>query len=122
MKLTPEQIAVITDAVQRSLLSEDWDEIQDKTLADLCAVNQDALMDDLAEDDPRDAAHRPGMIASVKTYDTLLNTSRADDILSSALCDYKPVEGDPSVRVCMRHDPELGLYGDELCPQDKSHG
>jgi hypothetical protein len=30
-------------------------------------------------------------------------------------CDYQPVEGDPAIRVCVTHDPEFGLYGDELC-------
>jgi hypothetical protein len=30
-------------------------------------------------------------------------------------CDYQPVEGDPAVRVCVTHDPDLGLYGDEQC-------
>lgn len=30
-------------------------------------------------------------------------------------CDYQPAEGDPAIRVCVTHDPDLGLYGDEEC-------
>jgi hypothetical protein len=30
-------------------------------------------------------------------------------------CDYRPVAGDPAIRVCAAHDPELGLYGGEFC-------
>jgi hypothetical protein len=33
-------------------------------------------------------------------------------------CNYQPVEGDPAIVVCVTHDPEFGLYGDEWCPQD----
>lgn len=36
----------------------------------------------------------------------------------AAPCDYQPVDGDPAIRVCMTHDPELGLYGDEWCAHD----
>jgi hypothetical protein len=35
------------------------------------------------------------------------------------LCDYQPVEGDPAITVCVTHNPDLGLYGDEWCEQDK---
>lgn len=33
-----------------------------------------------------------------------------------AACKYLPVPGDPAIRVCVTHDPDYGLYGDELCP------
>jgi hypothetical protein len=36
----------------------------------------------------------------------------------AARCAYQPAEGDPAVRVCVTHDPGLGLYGDEWCAQD----
>lgn len=32
-----------------------------------------------------------------------------------AACDYQPAEGDPAIRVCVTHDRDLGLYGDEDC-------
>jgi hypothetical protein len=41
------------------------------------------------------------------------------DPSAPARCDYQPVDGDPAIRVCATHDPELGLYGDERCAQDK---
>jgi hypothetical protein len=37
-------------------------------------------------------------------------------------CEYVPVEGDPAIRVCVTHDPEFGLYGDELCRFDGQNG
>ena len=37
-------------------------------------------------------------------------------------CRYEPVEGDPAIRICVTHDPELGLYGDELCRFDGQDG
>jgi hypothetical protein len=36
----------------------------------------------------------------------------------AARCDYQQVDGDPAIRVCVTHDPEFGLYGDEWCAQD----
>lgn len=32
-----------------------------------------------------------------------------------AACDYQPAEGDPAIRVCVTHDRNLGLHGDEDC-------
>lgn len=37
---------------------------------------------------------------------------------TTAQCQYEQVDGDPAIRVCVTHDPELGLYGDEWCPED----
>jgi hypothetical protein len=37
-------------------------------------------------------------------------------------CRYEPVEGDPAIRICVTHDPEFGLYGDELCRFDGQDG
>lgn len=28
---------------------------------------------------------------------------------------YEQVPGDPAIRVCVTHNPEFGLYGDEEC-------
>jgi hypothetical protein len=32
-------------------------------------------------------------------------------------CDYQRVEGDPAIRVCLAHNPDFGLYDDEVCVQ-----
>lgn len=32
-----------------------------------------------------------------------------------AACRYEQDTGDPAVRVCLTHAPDLGLYGDEAC-------
>lgn len=37
---------------------------------------------------------------------------------ASERCRYEPVEGAPAIRICVTHDPEFGLYGDELCRFD----
>jgi hypothetical protein len=37
-------------------------------------------------------------------------------------CKYEPVEGDPAIRICVTHDPEFGLFGDELCRFDGQDG
>lgn len=39
----------------------------------------------------------------------------ARNLSVQAPCRYEPVEGDPAIRVCVTHDPDLGLYGDESC-------
>lgn len=79
--LTTEQIQAITDAVLREVSTDNtWEEIKDHTLADLCSINQDALIDDLFENDPRDVEHFPSMISHVKIYDELLGTQRAGEI------------------------------------------
>lgn len=32
-------------------------------------------------------------------------------------CEYQDVPGDPAIRVCVVHNPDFGLYGDEFCAQ-----
>jgi hypothetical protein len=84
--LTAEQVKAITDAVLREVTTSiTWDELGDRTIADLCSMNQDALIDDLYEDHPDDRPHRDGMVAHIKTYDALLGTSRAAEIPEAKL-------------------------------------
>ena len=79
--LTADDVKAITDAVLREVsTSSTWEEIEDMTLTDIISANQDALIDDLYDDDPRDREHRAGMVSHVKTYDALLGTSRAAEI------------------------------------------
>ena len=33
-------------------------------------------------------------------------------------CIYQYVEGDPAIRVCITHDTDYGLYGEDYCPLD----
>lgn len=115
--LTPDTIKAITDAVLRDLVTGNtWEEIKDRTLADLCSANQDSLIDDLFENDPRDVSFRLGMIDHVRTYDLLLSSQRINEVP----CEYQPVKGDPAIRACVVHASGLGLYGGESCEQDKS--
>jgi hypothetical protein len=81
--LTEDEVKPIRDAVLRDVRTgaNTWAEIKDLTLADFCSRNQDALIDDLFEDDPRDREHRSGMIEYIRAYDRLLDTHRADDLL-----------------------------------------
>lgn len=80
-RLSPDHVKAITDAVLRELvIGVFWNEIAGKTLADLCAINQDALIDDLYEGHPDDTEHRAGMLDHIKTYDALLGTNRFDEL------------------------------------------
>ena len=89
--LKPDEIKAITDAVLRELVTgNQWDDVKGRTLEDFCSANQDALIEDLYEDDPRDRKYRPGMIDHVKTYDVLLGTHRADEIPDGARDVRKP--------------------------------
>ena len=82
--LTPTEVKAILDAVNREVTTDNtWEEIKGLTLADICSGNQDALIDDLFENDQRDAEFIPGMVAHVKTYDSLLGTSRASELPAS---------------------------------------
>ena len=109
-------IKAIVDAVLREVRPGNiWDEIKDKSLSDLCSINQDALIDDLYENDPRDRDHRSGIIDHIKIYDRLLGTSRYDAIM----CIYQTTEDDPAIRVCVTHDDGFGLYSDQWCAKDK---
>jgi hypothetical protein len=79
--LNVDQVKALTDAVLRQIvIGNSWEEIKGYTLEDLCAINQDALIDDLYDDDPRDREHRSGMVGYVEVYDTLLGTHRAAEI------------------------------------------
>jgi hypothetical protein len=79
--LTTDQIKAIKDAVLREVSTGNtWEEIKDRSLADLCSANQGALIDDLYENHPRDREHRTGMASHVRIYDQLLGTHRADEI------------------------------------------
>jgi hypothetical protein len=82
--LNADQVQAITDAVLREVSTNStWTEIKDLSLLDLCSMNQDALIDDLFENDPRDSNHRESMKNHVKTYDVLLQTNRAAEIPAS---------------------------------------
>jgi predicted DNA-binding ribbon-helix-helix protein len=79
--MTADQVKAVLDAVRREVTeSHVWDEIKDMSLADLCAANQDALIDDLYEDHPDDRPRRPAMVSHVATYDTLLGTGRLAEV------------------------------------------
>jgi hypothetical protein len=86
--LTAEEVAAIQVAVTRDVTTDiTWDEIKGRTLADIISANQDALIDDLYEDDPRDKDHRPGMIEHIRIYDRLLGTDRAREIPPDSYAD-----------------------------------
>ena len=79
--MTATEIAAVLDAVRREVHESNvWDEMKDMSLADLCAANQDALIDDLYEDHPDDRPHRSGMLLHVATYDVLLGTNRLAEV------------------------------------------
>jgi hypothetical protein len=80
--MTAEETEAVQVAVQRDLRagSITWDEIRDRTLADLVASNQDALIEDMFEDHADDRPHRREMAALIGVYDRLLGTSRATEI------------------------------------------
>lgn len=80
--LSTEEAEAIASAMLRGVHagSVTWDEIKDRTLSDFCSINQDALIEDLYEDDPRDRSHRPHMLNQVRVYDRLLGTHRADKL------------------------------------------
>jgi hypothetical protein len=40
----------------------------------------------------------------------------------AAGCVYEETDGDPAIVVCVTHDPDYGLYGDEWCPHDEDSG
>lgn len=79
--MTAGDVQAVMDAVRREVIAgAAWDELAGLTLEELCDRNQDALVDDLYEDDPRDRDHTAGMIAHVRTYDRLLGTDRASEV------------------------------------------
>lgn len=46
--------------------------------------------------------------------DVLMLLAAWEDACTAA-CVYQDVPDDPAIRVCVTHDPEFGLYGDEAC-------
>jgi hypothetical protein len=79
--LTSDQVEVILSALKRDVsTSVTWADIRDMSVSDMCAANQDALIDDLYERNPDDSAHRGEMVRYVLVYDHLLGTNRASEI------------------------------------------
>lgn len=79
--MTGEQVQAVLDAVRREVCEQhNWAEMQDMSLADLCAANQDALIDDLHEDHPDDRPHRAAIVEHVAVYDDLLDTNRLAEV------------------------------------------
>jgi hypothetical protein len=79
--MTRTEVQAVLDAVRREVHESNvWDEMKDMSLADLCAANQDALIDDLFADYPSDRHRRGEMLLHVATYDTLLGTTRLAEV------------------------------------------
>jgi hypothetical protein len=80
--LTPDQVKAITAAVLREVDAGGvtWGEIKDQTIAELCASNQDALIDDAHEPFADSDAAQEAITSAVRTYDELLGTSRASEL------------------------------------------
>lgn len=81
-RLTEHEARAVMLAVAREISAgyprTNWGDAQDMTLAALCAANQDALLDDLAGEDPAMTPDQArGVLALITAYDALLGTDRA---------------------------------------------
>lgn len=86
VNLTQDQSEAIMDAVMRDVTDSrtPWDEIKDMTLADFCAQNQDALIDDIFEQHPDDTQDvMAGKRRWIRVYDELLGTDRSSELPGS---------------------------------------
>jgi hypothetical protein len=81
MQLTTKQCTAIGFAVQRETDSRTpWAEIKDQTLEQLCAANQDALIDDWFDDPNLTGKGRVAILEAVTVYDGLLGTNRVSEL------------------------------------------
>lgn len=57
--------------------------------------------------------------ATKERYAVLNRLREVREAVKAGKCVYQTVEGDPAIRICVTHNPDFGLYGDEWCEHDR---
>jgi hypothetical protein len=72
--------------------------------------NADAITELLAQ-----PADEPADVETVAEDTEIAGEPETAQTAAEPEPDYQPVDGDLAIRICMIHNPELGVYGDEEC-------